>query len=58
MSVVPFRRKVAVSPPLPVEAYYQSDPRIMPVPHLRTLTDIERMYAYWGSDLGNESPDI
>jgi hypothetical protein len=51
MSVVPFRRKVAV--PLPAELYYQNDPRPAEAPDLRALSEIEQMYAYWGSDLGN-----
>ncbi|WP_170971930.1 hypothetical protein [Rhodobacter sp. SY28-1] len=53
MSVLPFRRKVAVSVPGPLDPYYQEDPRPTPAPVLRRLTEIEQMYAYWGSDLGN-----
>lgn len=51
MLVVPFRRKVAVPPWIPVELYYQNDSRPAKEPDLRVLTEIEQMYAYWGSDL-------
>jgi hypothetical protein len=32
----------------PVEPYFQNVPQ--PAPHLRPLTALDQMYAYWGSD--------
>lgn len=50
MSVVPFpSRSVAQAVDL-VARYYQTDRRTDPVVVLRSLSAIEQMYAYWGSD--------
>lgn len=53
MSVVPFRRMSAASRRVEVDPYYRTDPRAAPDPQLRRLSEIEQMYAYWGSDLAN-----
>ena len=39
------------APALPLGALYYADERpASPAPRLRTLTALEQMYAYWGSD--------
>lgn len=51
MSVVPFQKRSA--PPFPAEAapYFQTVRDADRVVRLRSLTAVEQMYAYWGSDL-------
>lgn len=41
------RRPVAIFPMAP---YYQADRDAAPPVHLRPLTALEQMYAYWGYD--------
>ncbi|MFN3994447.1 MAG: hypothetical protein ACK4IU_16230 [Tabrizicola flagellatus] len=50
MSVVLFPSRSA--PPFPAAAaqYYQTDRSAERVVRLRSLTAVEQMYAYWGSD--------
>ncbi|MFN3282588.1 MAG: hypothetical protein ACK40I_13115 [Tabrizicola sp.] len=50
MSVVPFPNRKA--PPCPDVAvpYFASDRSAAQVERLRSLTAVEQMYAYWGSD--------
>lgn len=55
MSVIPFRRDVAAPVVALIEPYYHADTRAVPVRKLRQLTEIEQMYAYWGSDLAPET---
>jgi hypothetical protein len=49
MSVHPFRKPLRAAQP-PLEPYYAEEPVILPAAHLRPLTALEQMYAYWGSD--------
>mgnify|MGYP003454529234 CR=1 FL=1 len=49
MSVHPFRKPHRAAQP-PLEPYYAAEPVILPAAHLRPLTALEQMYAYWGSD--------
>jgi hypothetical protein len=56
MSVIPFRRGRAAPALAPMEPYYEAEPQPLPIRRLRSLTEIEQMYAYWGSDLWPEKP--
>lgn len=56
MSVIPFRREVAAPVVALIAPYYHAETTAVPVRKLRPLTEIEQMYAYWGSDLVPEKP--
>ena len=47
MSIHPFLPRKPVAAPL--EPYFSAEP-VGPAPHLRPLSALEQMYAYWGSD--------
>lgn len=47
MSIQPFLPRKPVAAPL--EPYFSAEP-VGPAPHLRPLSALEQMYAYWGSD--------
>ena len=34
----------------PIEPYFSAEAAAQPAPRLRPLTELEQMYAYWGSD--------
>lgn len=50
MSVVPFPGRNAAPIPAVAVPYFQTDRDTRRVVRLRSLTAVEQMYAYWGSD--------
>ena len=46
MSVHPFPKQKPLA--APIEPYFSA--LVLPVQHLRPLSALEQMYAYWGSD--------